>query len=156
MAISQAMCTSFKQEILQGIHNFTSGSGGGTTTTTGTGNSFKIALFTSSASLGASTTAYSTSNEASGTAYSAGGAALTNVTPTTSSTTALTDFSDVTWSSSSITANGAVIYNSSTAAGSADRAVLVLAFGEDKASSSGDFTIVFPTADSSSAIIRIA
>ena len=156
MAISQAMCTSFKQEILQGIHNFTSGSGGGTTTTTGSGNAFKIALFTSSASLGASTTAYSTSNEASGTGYSAGGAALTNVTPTTSSTTALTDFADVTWSSSSITARGAVIYNSSTAAGSANRAVLVLNFSEDKASSSGDFTITFPAADSSSAIIRIA
>jgi len=156
MAITQAMCTSFKQEILQGIHNFTSGSGGGTTTTTGSGNAFKIALFTSSASLGASTTAYSTSNEASGTGYSAGGAALTNVTPTTSSTTALTDFADVTWSSSSITARGAVIYNSSTAAGSADRAVLVLNFSEDKASSSGDFTITFPAADSSSAIIRIA
>ena len=156
MAITQAMCTSFKQEILQGIHNFTSGSGGGTTTTTGSGNAFKIALFTSSASLGASTTAYSTSNEASGTGYSAGGAALTNVTPTTSSTTALTDFADVTWSSSSITARGAVIYNSSTAAGSANRAVLVLNFSEDKASSSGDFTITFPAADSSSAIIRIA
>ena len=156
MAISQAMCTSFKQEILQGIHNFTSGSGGGTTTTTGSGNAFKIALFTSSASLGASTTAYSTSNEASGTNYSAGGAALTNVTPTTSSTTALTDFANVTWSSSSITARGALIYNSSTAAGSANRAVLVLNFSEDKASSSGDFTITFPAADSSSAIIRIA
>tara|TARA_R110002020_G_scaffold10180_3_gene39319 strand:+ start:508 stop:978 length:471 start_codon:yes stop_codon:yes gene_type:complete len=156
MAISQAMCTSFKQEILQGIHNFSLGGYGGTTTTTGTGNAFKIALFTSSASLGASTTAYSTSNEASGTGYSAGGAALTNVTPTTTSTTAFTDFADVTWSSSSITANGAVIYNSSTTAGAANRAVLVLAFGEDKASSSGDFTIVFPTPDSSSAIIRIA
>tara|TARA_R100001015_G_C4498493_1_gene73790 strand:+ start:122 stop:592 length:471 start_codon:yes stop_codon:yes gene_type:complete len=156
MAISQALCTSFKQEILQGIHNFTSGSGGGTTTTTGSGNAFKIALYTSSASLGAGTTAYSSSNEASGTGYSAGGAALTNVTPTTSSTTALTDFSDVTWSSSSITARGALIYNSSTAAGSANRAVLVLDFGSDKSSSSGDFKISFPTADASSAIIRIA
>ena len=136
MAITQAMCTSFKQEILQGVHNFTSGSGGGTTTTTGSGNAF--------------------TNESSGTGYSAGGAALTNVTPTTSSTTALTDFSDVTWTSSSITARGAVIYNSSTAAGSANRAVLVLNFGSDKVSSSGDFTITFPTADSSSAIIRIA
>lgn len=156
MAITQALCTSFKQELLQGIHNFTSGSGGGTTTTTGSGNSFKIALFTSSASLGAGTTAYSTSNEASGTGYTAGGAALTNVTPTTSSTTALTDFADVTFSSSSITARGALIYNSSTTAGSANRAVLVLDFGADKTSSSGDFTITFPTADASSAIIRIA
>jgi hypothetical protein len=156
MAITQAVCTSFKQELLQGIHNFTNGSGGGTSTTTGSGNAFKVALYTSSASLGASTTAYSGTNEASGTAYSSGGAALTNVTPTTSSTTALTDFVDVTWSSSSVTARGAVIYNSSTTGGSANRAVLVLNFGSDKSSSSGDFTITFPTADSSSAIIRIA
>ena len=156
MAITQALCTSFKQEILQGIHNFTSGSGGGTSTSTGSGNAFKIALFTSSATLSASTTAYSSSNEASGTGYSAGGAALTNVTPTTSSTTALTDFADVTWGRSRITARGALIYNSSTTAGSANRAVLVLNFGSDKSSSSGDFTITIPTADASSAIIRIA
>jgi len=156
MAITQALCTSFKQEILQGIHNFTNGSGGGTTTSTGTGNTFKIALFTSSASLGASTTAYADSNQASGTGYSAGGNTLTNVTPTTSSTTALTDFADTTWSSSTITARGALIYNSSTTAGSANRAVAVLDFGTDKTTSSGDFTITFPTADASSAIIRIA
>jgi len=156
MAITQAVCTSFKQELLQGIHNFTNGSGGGTSTTTGSGNAFKVALYTSSATLSAATTAYSATNEASGTGYSSGGAALTNVTPTTSSTTALTDFVDVTWSSSSVTARGAVIYNSSTTGGSANRAVLVLNFGSDKASSSGDFTITFPTADSSSAIIRIA
>ena len=156
MAITQAMCTSFKQEILQGIHNFTSGSGGGTSTTTGTGNAFKVALYTSSATMSASTTAYSATNEVSGTAYSAGGNALTNVTPTTSSTTALTDFADSTWSSSTITARGALIYNSSTTGVSANRGVLVLDFGSDKSSSSGDFTIVFPTADSSSAIIRIA
>jgi hypothetical protein len=156
MAISQAVCTSFKKELLQGVHNFTSGSGGGTTTTTGTGNTFKIALYTSSASLGATTTVYSTSNQVTGAGYDAGGKSLTNVTPTTSSTTALTDFADVTWSSSSITARGALIYNSSTAAGTANRGILVLNFGADKASSSGDFTITFPTADSSSAIIRIA
>mgnify|MGYP001455074957 FL=1 len=156
MAITQALCTSFKQEILQGIHNFTNGSGGGTTTSTGTGNTFKIALFTSSASLGASTTAYADSNQASGTGYSAGGNTLTNVTPTTSSTTALVDFADTTWSSSSITARGALIYNSSTTAGSANRAVAVLDFGSDKTTSAGDFTITFPTADASSAIIRIA
>ena len=156
MAITQALCTSFKQEILQGIHNFTSGSGGGTSTTTGSGNAFKVALYTSSATLSASTTAYSGTNEASGTGYSGGGAALTNVTPTTSSTTALTDFADVTWSSSSITARGALIYNSSTTAGSANRAVCALDFGADKTSTSGDFTITFPTADASSAIIRIA
>ena len=156
MAITQAVCTSFKQELLQGIHNFTSGSGGGTTTTTGSGNAFKMALYTSSATLAASTTAYSSTNEASGSGYTAGGAALTNVTPTTSSTTALTDFADLTWSSSTITARGGLIYNSSTAAGSANTAVLVLDFGADKSSSSGDFTIQFPTADASSAIIRIA
>ena len=156
MAITQAMCTSFKQELLQGIHNFTNGSGGGTTTTTGSGNTFKVALYTSSATMSASTTAYATTNEVSGTAYTAGGNTLTNVTPTTSSTTALVDFADSTWSSSTITARGALIYNSSTAAGSANRAVLVLDFGSDKSSSSGDFTITFPTADASSAIIRIA
>jgi hypothetical protein len=156
MAIDQAMCTSFKQEILQGIHNFTSGSGGGTTTTTGSGNTFKIALYTSSASLGAGTTAYTTSNEVSGTGYTAAGNTLTNVTPTTSSTTALTDFADTTWSSSTITARGALIYNSSTTAGSANRAVVVLDFGADKTSTSGDFTIQFPAAGASTAIIRIA
>lgn len=156
MAIDQAMCTSFKQEILQGIHNFTSGSGGGTTTTTGSGNTFKIALYTSSASLGAGTTAYTTSNEVSGTGYTAAGNTLTNVTPTTSSTTALTDFADTTWSSSTITARGALIYNSSTTAGTANRAVVVLDFGADKTSTSGDFTIQFPAAGSSTAIIRIA
>jgi len=156
MAIDQAMTTSFKQEILQGIHNFTNGSGGGTTTTTGTGNVFKIALYTSSASLSATTTAYSTSNEVSGTNYTAGGNTLTNVTPTTSSTTALTDFADTTWSSSTITARGALIYNSSTTAGTADRAIVVLDFGADKTSTSGDFTIQFPAAGASTAIIRIA
>jgi hypothetical protein len=156
MAITQAMTTSFKQEILQGIHNFTNGSGGGTTTTTGTGNVFKIALYTSSATLSAATTTYSTSNEVSGTNYTAGGNTLTNVTPTTSSTTALTDFADTTWSSSTITARGALIYNSSTTAGTADRAVVVLDFGADKASTSGDFVIQFPAASASEAIIRIA
>ena len=156
MAITTAMCTSFKSELLQGIHNFHNGSGGGTTTTTGTGNTFKIALFTSSATLSASTTAYATTNEVSGTGYTAGGNTLTNVDPTTSGTTALTDFADTTFSSSSITARGALIYNSSTTAGSADRAVCALDFGADKAASSGDFTIVFPTADASNAIIRIA
>ena len=156
MAITQAVCTSFKSELLQGIHNFHNGSGGGTTTTTGTGNAFKIALYTSSVTLAASTTAYSSSNEASGTNYSAGGNTLTNVDPSTSGTTALTDFADSTWSSATITANGALIYNSSTTAGSANRAVVVLAFGGDKTSTSGNFTVTFPTADASNAIIRIA
>mgnify|MGYP001546666177 CR=1 FL=1 len=155
MAITQAVCTSFKQELLQGIHNFTNGSGGGTTTTTGTGNAFKLALYTSSATLDATTTAYTVTNEVSGTGYSAGGGALTNVTPTTSGTTALTDFADLTFSSATITARGALIYNSSTTAGTADRAVLVLDFGGDKTSTAGDFTIQFPTADASNAIIRI-
>lgn len=156
MAITQAICTSFKQEILQGIHNFTNGSGGGTTTTTGTGNAFKLALYTSSATLDATTTAYTVTNEVSGTGYSAGGGALTNVTPSTSGTTALTDFADLTFSSATITARGALIYNSSTTAGTANRAVLVLDFGGDKTSTAGDFTIQFPTADASNAIIRVA
>jgi hypothetical protein len=140
MAISQALCTSFKQELMTATHDFTNS----------TGNTFKLALYTSSASLGASTTAYSATNEASGTNYSAGGAALTNVTPTTSGTTALTDFSDLTFSNATVTANGALIYND-TAAG--DPAVAVLAFGGDKTSTAGDFTIQFPTADASNAII---
>ena len=156
MAITQAVCTSFKSELLQGIHNFHNGSGGGTSTTTGTGNTFKIALYTSSVTLAASTTAYASTNEVSGTNYSAGGNTLTNVDPSTSGTTALTDFADSTWSSATITANGALIYNSSTTGGSANRAVVVLAFGGDKTSTAGDFTITFPAADASNAIIRIA
>ena len=143
MAISQAMCTSFKVELLQGVHNFTNSSG----------NTFNIALYTSSASLGAGTTAYTTSNEVSGTNYTAKGQAVTNVTPTSSSTTALTDFTDETFSNVTLTARGALIFNDSA---SGDPAVCVLDFGSDKSASSGDFTIVFPAADSSNAIIRIA
>jgi hypothetical protein len=143
MAISQAMCTSFKSELLTAEHNFAN-SGGDT---------FRIALYTSSATLGASTTAYSATNEVSGTGYTAAGNALTNVDPTTSGTTAFTDFADTTWSSATITANGALIYNDSHAS---DAAVCVLAFGGDKTSTNGDFTIQFPTADASNAIIRIA
>lgn len=143
MAIAQALPTSFKVELLTATHNFTNG----------TGDTFKIALFTSSATLGASTTAYSTTNEVASTGnYSAGGNTLTNVTPTSSGTTAFTDFADTTWSSATITANGALIYNSSKS----DKAVAVLAFGGDKTSTNGDFTIVFPTADASNAIIRVA
>lgn len=146
MAISQAMCTSFKQELLEGKHNFRSG-----------GHTFNLALFTSSATLGAATTDYSTSNEVSGTGYSAGGSALTNVNPTTSGTTAFTDFADLTFSTATITANGALIYNTTTEGGSGTTdAVVVLAFGGDKTSTAGDFTIQFPTADASNAIIRIA
>jgi len=143
MAISQAMCTSFKKELMTATHDFTASSG----------NTFKLALYTSSATLDATTTAYSATNEASGTGYSAGGGTLTNVTPTTSGTTAFTDFDDLTFSSATITANGALIYND-TAAG--DPSVVVLAFGGDKTSTAGDFTIQFPTADASNAIIRIA
>jgi len=154
--MANALCTSWKVEILQGIHNHTSGSGGGTSTTTGTGNAFKIALYTSSASLGATTTVYSATNEVSGTNYSAGGEALTNVTPTSSSTTSFLDWADVTWSSSSITTRYALVYNSSTTAGTANRAVLVLDFSSDQTSSSGDLTISWPVADASNAIIRIA
>ena len=147
MAITQAMCTSFKQELLQGKHNFTNSSG----------HTFKLALFTSSASLGAATTDYSTSNEASGTGYSAGGGTLTNVTPTTSGTTAFTDFADLTFSTATVTANGAMIYNTTSGGGSGTTdAVIILAFGGDKTSTAGDFTIQFPTADASNAIIRIA
>jgi hypothetical protein len=138
------MCTSFKQELLQGVHNFTAS----------TGDSFKLALYDNNASFTAATTAYTVTNEVpnSGT-YSAGGGALTNVTPTTSGTTALTDFADITFTSATITARGALIYND-TAAG--DPTVVVLDFGSDKASTAGDFQIVFPAADASNAIIRIA
>ena len=145
MAITSAICTSFKQELLVGTHNFTAT----------TGNTFKIALFTSDASLGAGTTAYSTSNEitnSSGTAYTAGGATLTSVTPTTSGTTALCDFADVSYTSASFTANGALIYNSSAS----DKDVCAIAFGSDKTVTSGTFTIQFPTADATNAIIRLA
>ena len=143
MAITQAMCTSFKKELLEGTHNFKNSGG----------SDFKLALFTSSATLGASTTAYATTNEVTGTGYSAGGSSLTRVDPTTSGTTAFTDFSDLTFSTATITANGALIYNDDA---SNDAAVIVLAFGGDKTSTAGDFTIQFPTADASNAIIRIA
>lgn len=142
MAISTAFCTSFKQELMQGLHDFDNPGG----------NTFKIALYTSSATLGASTTAYSATNEVSGTGYTAGGNTLTAVTPTTSGTTAYTDFADTTWSNATITANGALIYN----ANSSNASCVVLAFGSDKTSSNGDFTIVFPTANATDAIIRIA
>ena len=147
MAITQAMCSSFKQELLQGKHDFTAS----------TGHSFKLALFTSSATLGASTTDYSATNEVSGTGYTAGGGALTNVTPTLDGTTAITDFADLTFSTATITANGAMIYNTTTGGGSGTtESVIILAFGGDKTSTAGDFTIQFPTADASNAIIRIA
>ena len=146
MAITSAVCTSFKVELLKGVHNFTAT----------TGNTFKIALYTSSATLGASTTAFSATNEitnSSGTAYTSGGATLTSVTPVASSTTAVCDFNDVSYTSASFTANGALIYNSSA---SGNPACAVIAFGGDKTVSSGTFTIQFPTADSTNAIIRLA
>jgi len=143
MAITQAVCTSFKQEVLVEGHDFTAT----------TGDTFKIALYSSSATLSASTTAYSSSNEvsASGT-YTAGGGSLTSVTPTTSGTTALCDFSDISFTSATITARGALIYNSSAS----NKAVVVLDFGGDKTSTSGTFTISFPAADASNAILRLA
>ena len=145
MAITSAVCNSFKTEVLQALHNFTASSG----------NSFKLALYTSSATLNKSTTAYSTSNEidnTSGSAYSAKGKALTSVTPVLSTDTAVCDFSDVSWTSATFTANGCLIYNDTNA----DRAVCAIAFGSDKTVTSGTFTIQFPTADASNAIIRIA
>ena len=138
------MCTSFKKELLQGTHNFTASSG----------NTFKLALYTNSATFTAATTAYTSSNEVSNSgSYSAGGGTLTNVTPTSSGTTGLTDFADLAFTSATITARGALIYND-TAAG--DPTVAVLDFGADKTSTTGTFTIQFPTADASNAIIRIA
>ena len=142
MAITQAVPTSFKSELMTGLHDFT----------TTTGDVFKIALYTSSATLGASTTVYTTTEEVSGTGYSAGGATLTNVTPTTSGSTAFVDFADVTWSTATFTARGALIYNSTDG----NRAVAVLDFGTDKVCTAGDFTVRFPTADATNAIIRIA
>jgi len=138
------MCTSFKKELLQGTHNFTASSG----------NTFKLALYTNSASFNAATTAYTTGNEVSNSgSYSAGGGTLSKVTPTSSGTTALTDFANLNFTSASITARGALIYNDSV---SGNPTVAVLDFGSDKTSTSGTFTIQFPTADASNAIIRIA
>lgn len=149
MAITQAMCTSFKVQILNGIHAF-----GTTVVRAGTtADTFKIALYTSSATLGATTTAYSGTNEVSGTNYTPGGNTLTTIAPTSSGTTAYLDFNDTTWSASTITANGCLIYNDTQ---TGDPAVAVLAFGGDKTSTAGDFTIQFPTADATNAIIRIA
>ena len=145
MAISSAICTSFKQEILVGTHNFTATSG----------NTFKIALYDSDATLGASTTAFSTSEEitnTSGTAYTSGGATLTSVTPVASSTTAVCDFSDVSYSSASFTARGCLIYNSTNA----NKAVCAINFGADKTVTSGTFTIQFPAQTAGNAIIQIA
>jgi len=142
MAITQAMCSSFKTALLNGEMDFSSD----------TSQTFKIALYTSSATLSAATTAYSTTDEVSGTGYTAGGNTLTiAANPALSGTTAFLDFSDTTWSSSSITARGALIYKSATG----NPAVAVIDFGEDKQTSSADFVISFPTADANNAIIRV-
>ena len=143
------MCTSFKKELLYGVHDFDLANG----------DTFNIALYDNNASFTAATTAYTATDEVSGTGYSAGGGALTNVDPTSSGTTALTDFVDETFSSATITARGALIYNTTpntTSISVTNPTVVVLDFGADKTSTAGDFTIVFPTADASNAIIRIA
>ena len=145
MAITSAICTSFKVELLKGVHDFTAT----------TGDTYKIALYDSDATLGAGTTAFSTSEEitnTSGSAYTSGGATLTSVTPVADSTTAVCDFADVSFSSASFTANGALIYNSSES----NKAVAAMAFGSDKTATNGTFTIQFPTADATNAIIRLA
>ena len=146
MTIASAICNTFKQEILVGTHNFTASSG----------DTFNLALYTSSASLGAGTTAYASTNEitnTAGSAYSAKGQALTSVTPALDSSTAVCDFANISWTSASFTANGCLIFND-TAAG--DPGVCVVAFGGDKTVTSGTFTIEFPAADASNAIVRIA
>jgi len=139
MAISQALCTSFKSELLGGTHDLDT-------------DVIKIALYTSSATLSAATTAYSSSNEVSGTGYTATGNTLSGAAISVDGTTAIVDFSDTTWASATITARGALIYNSSKA----NRAIAVLDFGGDKTSTNGDFTIQFPAAAAATAIIRIA
>ena len=135
------LCTSFKKEVLEGLHDFNVGA-----------NTYKLALYDNNASFTAATTVYTATNEISGTGYSAGGGTLTNIDPTTSGTTAFIDFADLTFSTAPITARGALIYNSTNG----NRTVCVLDFGSDKTSTAGDFTIVFPTADASNAIVRIA
>ena len=147
MAITTAMCSSFKQELLQGKHDFDSAGG----------HTFKMALYTSSATLGAATTDYTASNEVSGTGYTATGQAIASNGVTLSGTTAFVDFADETWTSATITARGALIYNTTTDGGSGTTdAVCALDFGGDKTSTNGDFVVQFPTADASNAIIRIA
>ena len=143
MAITSAVCNTFKTEVLRAIHNFTNG-----------GNEFKLALYTSSATLNKSTTAYTSSNEvANGNGYTTKGIALTNVTPALDSDTACCDFADVSFTSASFTTRGCLIFNDTA---TDDPAVCAIDFGGDKTVSSGTFTIQFPTADASNAILRIA
>lgn len=146
MAITQAFCTSFKKQLLEAVHDFR---------LTG-GDTFKFAMYTSAATMDATTTAYSATNEASGTGYSAGGGTLTRIDPTSSGTTAYTDFADLVFTTATITARGALIYNTTPTHTYTNPSCVVLDFGADKSSSAGDFTIIFPTADASNAIIRIA
>ena len=141
MAITSTLTTSFKKELLQATHNFSTG-----------GNAFKLALYTSSATMGAATTAFTTTNQASGTNYTSGGNALTKVEPTSAGTTGFTDFADLTFGTATVTARGCMIYNDTNS----DKSVATIDFGGDKTSTSGDFTIVFPAAAASTAIIRIA
>ena len=143
MAITSAICNSFKTEILTGTHNFSSSGG----------NTFNLALYTSDATLNKSTTAYTTSNEVSGSGYTAKGNALTSTTPALSTDTAVCDIADTIFTSASFTARGCLIFNDSA---SGDPAVCAIDFGSDKTVTSGTFTIQFPTADASNAIIRIA
>jgi hypothetical protein len=146
MAITSEICNSFKVEILTGVHNFTAS----------TGDTFNLALYTSSATLDKDTTAYSSTNEitnTSGSAYSAKGNALTSVTPVLSTDTAVCDFANTSWSSASFTANGCLIFNDDVAG---DPAVCAIAFGGDKTVTSGTFTIEFPAASAGTAIIGIA
>ncbi len=146
MAITQGMTTSFKQELLQGKHDFSAAGG----------HTFKVALFTSSASLDVTTTDYTTSSEVVGAGYSAGGATMTNSGVTTSGTTALGDFADVSWSGATFTARGAIIYNTTTDGGSSTtETVAILDFGLDKVATAQTFTITIPIADVSNALIRI-
>ena len=142
MAITSTLTTSFKKELLDGTHNFKASGG----------NSFKLALYTSSATLGAATTAFTTTGQASGTNYTSGGSALTNINPTSSGTTGFTDFADLTFGTATVTARGCMIYNDTNS----DKSVATIDFGGDKTSTAGDFTIVFPAAAASTAIIRIA
>jgi hypothetical protein len=139
MAISQGVCNSFKEEVLTGVHDIEN-------------DTIKIALFTSSATLDADTTAYATTNEVVGTGYTAGGNTLAGAAVTLDGSVAIVDFTDTTWSSASITARGALIYNSSKA----DRAIAVLDFGSDKTSTDGDFTVIFPAPTASTAVVRLA
>jgi hypothetical protein len=146
MAITSALCTSFKKELLERKHDFNASAG----------HTFKIALFTSAATLSAATTNYSTTNEVVGTGYTAGGTTLTNIDPTSSGTTAFIDFVDATWPSATITAAGAMIYNTTTDGGTGTtNAVAVISFGGDKTSTNGDFVVSMPTPDATNAIIRL-